>query len=191
MDDLLSHLQLLCHPATPAPMVAGIEVAVDCGSGESDDRHLVLRYRLRADMARLHLPDTQAPHRLDELWRHTCFEAFVGVPGETAYREFNLSPAGNWAAYDFFDYRQRLPDPALPAPLIRGEATAGRLELYCRLPFAALPGEATRPLEFAFCAVVEAKDTVDDAHSYWALRHAQPRPDFHQRAGFTCRWPAA
>ena len=42
--------------------------------------------------------------RADDLWRTTCFELFVAGEG-TAYREYNFSPSGQWAAYDFDDYR--------------------------------------------------------------------------------------
>lgn len=174
-------LVLLCHPLTPAPMVAAVEASASC----RPDGALVLTYRLRGDMARLLVPQERAPERKDLLWEHTCFEAFIGVHGEAAYREFNFSPSGQWAAYAFSDYRQRDEsfDPN-DAPQISAQLFAGRLELKAVISRDALPLGA-KTLQIGLSAVVEAADTVDGRHSYWALHHPQPRPDFHHREAFT------
>ena len=175
-----SPLPLLCHPATPAPVVRSIEAHVSF----RPDGSLTFAYRLWGDMARLLVPQEQAPEHKDLLWEHTCFEAFIGVPGETAYREFNFSPSGQWAAYAFSDYRQR--DERfefLDAPQITIRLFAGRLEMEAILAPSALPSGANT-MQIALSAVVEAADTVDGSHSYWALHHPAPRPDFHHRAGF-------
>lgn len=175
-------LPLLCHPASPGPAVASI----DAGIASVDGGRVIFRYCLRGDMARIRVPITQAPDRTDQLWEHTCFEAFVGVAGQTAYREFNFSPSGHWAAYDFGDYRLRLADPAIPAPLISTRQTEGRLELEAVVPLTSLPSvPAGGAWEIGLSAVVEAADTIDGGHSYWALRHPSPRPDFHLRSAFT------
>lgn len=173
-------LPLLCHPATPAPVVRAIEAR----AAFQPDGGLAFAYCLWGDMARLLVPQEQTPERKDLLWEHTCFEAFIGVPGETAYREFNFSPSGQWAAYAFSDYRQRDEDfELLEAPRITTRLFAGRLEVEVLLARGALsPG--ARNLQIALSAVVEAADTVDGSHSYWALHHPAPRPDFHHRAGF-------
>lgn len=173
-------LTLICHPATPAPVVRGIDAQVSI----APDGSLRLAYRVWGDMARLLIPEPQSPERTDSLWEHSCFEAFVGVAGETTYREFNFSPSGQWAAYAFSDYRQ--PDASLlmiDAPQITTRRFAGRLELEVLIPANALPVGTT--LQIALSAVVEAADVVDGSHSYWALHHAAERPDFHQRAAFT------
>jgi len=178
-------LTLLCHPATPAPVVRAIEAHVSF----QPDGSLIFAYRLWGDMARLLVQQEQSHERKDLLWEHTCFEAFVGEPGETAYREFNFSPAGQWAAYAFSNYRQRDESFELPdAPQITTQLFAGRLEVEATLAPDALPPDALPPgakaLQIALSAVVEAADTVDGSHSYWALHHPAPRPDFHHRAGF-------
>lgn len=135
-------------------------------------------------MARLRIPEPGAPERKDLLWEHTCFEMFVGVPGDTAYREFNFSPSSQWAAYAFSDYRQRDKDIALKtAPLIVTHRSAGRLELRVTLLPEALPAKAGT-LEIGLTAVIEADSLVDGALSYWALHHPSTRPDFHHRAAF-------
>ena len=174
-------LTLLRHPATPAPVVRGIEAQAMFGG----DGSLSFAYRLWGDMARLLVAPVRSPERTDLLWEHTCFEAFIGVPGETAYREFNFSPSGQWAAYAFSDYRQCVERFELPdAPQIATRLFAGRLEISATLAPGALPPGA-KALQIALSAVVEAADTVAGSHSYWALHHPSARPDFHQREAFT------
>jgi hypothetical protein len=172
-------LTLVCHPATPAPVVRSIEARASI----QPDGTLGLAYRVWGDMARLLIPEAQPTERIDSLWEHTCFEAFVGVAGSTAYREFNFSPSGQWAAYSFSDYRQpEQSDTPITAPQITTCRFAGRLEIEVSIPANALP--AGRPLHVALSAVVEATDIVHGSHSYWALHHVAERPDFHQREAF-------
>ena len=174
-------LNLICHPATPAPVVR----AVDAQASWQADGSLLIAYCLWGDMARLRVPEATASGPVDLLWEHTCFEAFIGIPGQCAYREYNFSPSGQWAAYDFSGYRQRDADFALAAePRITMHAFAGRLELQATLSPDALPSPASG-LEIGLSAVIEAADMVDGAHSYWALHHPVERPDFHHRAAFT------
>lgn len=177
-----STVNLVRHPRTPAPVVRLIEVH----AARAADGGLRLAYCLRGDMARLLIPAPETPDAADGLWEHTCFEAFVGVAGETAYHEFNFSPSGQWAAYAFSGYRERDTTRALcTPPQIRATLTAGRLELEAVLAHECLPptsGNAT--LQIALSAVVEAIDTIDGSHSYWALHHPGALPDFHHRAGF-------
>ena len=49
---------------------------------------------LQADLTRLALPVRRTGERRDELWRHTCFEAFVSAAEGSGYYEFNFSPPG-------------------------------------------------------------------------------------------------
>ena len=184
---------LCCHPATPAAVVRNIEVGINLG----DDGSFTLRYCLRGDVERLRIPDmrpvsgTAAPLRSDLLWQHTCFEAFVRVAGESAYREFNFSPSGQWACYAFSDYRQRIDDPScIDMPLISASHSSGRLEVVATLPATCLPPNARNAdCHLGLSAVVETRDTVDGSHSYWALAHAGPQPDFHHAGTFILEIP--
>jgi hypothetical protein len=174
-------LILLRHPATPAPVVR----AIAAHALFRPDGGITFAYRLWGDMARLLVPPEQARERKDLLWEHTCFEAFVGARGESAYREFNFSPSGQWAAYALADYRQRDESFELrDAPQITARLFAGRLEVEAVLAASALPAGADT-LQIGLSAVVEAADTVDGSHSYWALHHPAARPDFHHRDAFT------
>jgi len=173
-------LSLLCHPITPAPVVR----AIDAQAFRRSDGTLLIAYRLWGDMARLRIPEQHSAERTDFLWEHTCFEAFIGIPGESAYREFNFSPSSQWAAYAFSDYRQRDEGIQLDAAaLIATQRFAGRLELHAILAPEVLPRGASA-FQIGLSAVIEAADVVDGAHSYWSLRHPAERPDFHHRAAF-------
>ncbi|MDE2584405.1 MAG: DOMON-like domain-containing protein, partial [Betaproteobacteria bacterium] len=164
------------HPDFPCAAVASLQVEV---TPLADG--LRLDYCLRGDLVALRLPSPAAPVEPDRLWAHTCFEVFLARGDGAAYREYNFSPSGQWAAYSFTGYRQ--PDgavPALPCPILAWRQDAGELALEVTLPAAALPpGDGA--LCLALTTVVELEDGV---LSYWALRHPAGKPDFHHRDGF-------
>ena len=148
----------------PAGAVEGIEARVERASS-----HLTLVYTLRGDLGRIRIPAPSAKGFTDGLWKHTCCEAFVA--GADGYDEFNLSPSGAFAAYRFSGYR------------------AGMLRLEGQVPVSWRPGmlEASVPLRadarrLALSAVIEE---ANGALSYWALRHAAGKPDFHHADAFT------
>ncbi|WP_337188503.1 DOMON-like domain-containing protein [Phenylobacterium sp.] len=146
---------------------------------------LDVRFVLSGDLAALAIPPPAAPARRDDLWRRTCFEVFLRVPGQTGYLEFNLSPSGEWAAYAFTGYRERAADPDMAPPAVAVDAGEGRLVLDARL--ALPPGlPADRPWRASLTAVVE---TADGRHGYWAVAHAADRPDFHHADSFVVELP--
>lgn len=142
---------------------------------------LLLQYRLDADLRGLRLPARAEPGPRDGLWQHTCFELFVGLQGDPAYREFNFSPSGQWAAYHFSQPRER--DLATEAPVepeLNLQTHPDGLSLGVWLPRSALPAsDAT--WELGLSAVIESTDGM---LSYWALHHPGECPDFHHRDGW-------
>ena len=167
---------LLCHPTTPCPALAAIAVTASLGADG-----LTLSYRLHGDPAGIRLPAPQPPAPADDLWRHTCCEAFVAAVDGQEYREFNLSPCGRWAAWNFIGYRRRDESwQAVAAPRISLLHLPDGLKLDTVIPAALLP--ADRPLHVGLTTVVEA---LDGGKSYWALAHAAAQPDFHLRDSFT------
>ena len=169
-------LTLQPHPdsATSPARTVWAEASRDAGV-------LALRFVLEGRLDDLLIPPQTAPTRTDNLWKHTCFEAFIRAPGETAYREFNLSPSTAWAAYDFSAFRERAPDPETAVPPIE-VVTTPRLELATRLDLSVLKG----PWQVALTAVVESRA---GALSYWSLSHPPGRPEFHHAAGFVLDLP--
>ena len=94
-------LALKLHPDSQCRAVNAIAVEVV----RARPAGLTLRYAVSGTIGNLRLPDRQTPARADELWRHTCFEAFVRALPSAAYHEFNFSPSTRWAAYRFSGYR--------------------------------------------------------------------------------------
>jgi hypothetical protein len=167
---------LICHVQSPQTAVRTLRASAHRGAAG-----LALRYVLDGDTSRLRIAALAPARAADELWRHTCFEAFVAASDGTAYHEFNFSPSREWAAYAFRNYRERGADLPQLDPGIEVHIDAARLELTATIGNRLLP---TTPgvLRMGLCAVIEdAAGTL----SYWALRHATEKPDFHQRTAFT------
>jgi len=174
-------LELRAHPDTPGDAVSSIRVEI----ARTDAAILSLRYTLAGAIARLAIAPVATPARADELWRHTCFEAFLRPePGE-AYVELNFAPSTHWAAYRFTGYRQGMAPAQIAAPQIAVTATDTALELAVQLNLAALALPHS-PCRLALSAVIE---DASGAKSYWALAHPPGRPDFHHRSSFACELP--
>jgi hypothetical protein len=174
---------LHCHPQSAALVPAslrGIEIAADFRS----DGSLEVTYSCDADLTQLRLPAPARPEPADELWRHSCCELFVGSVDASAYREFNFSPSGQWAIYDFSAYRVRRQQLATSVPQIRFSREANRWQLIASLPADLLPPRRRGCLEFLPAVVLES---AEGGRSYWALAHPRQKPDFHDRSGFVLR----
>jgi hypothetical protein len=171
MRGLENIMRLVCHPATPSVLVESIEVRF---ARTCDDR-LWLRYYVEIPLDSLVLPHETEPVRTDGLWKTTCFEAFLRLPGGKAYIEYNASSSSQWAAYRFDDYRAEMAElPMQTAPEIGCDASDSHfgLEVTYDLP----PEWARQSLELGLSAVIEE---TDGTKSYWALAHPPGAPDFH------------
>ena len=170
---------LFCHPGCQAP--PGLAVSVRADTTSAGD--LRLAYHLQGG-AQLRLPPPVLPGPADDLWQHTCCEAFVAGASGTGYREFNFSPSGAWAVYAFRAYRERQPDwRAEAAPQIRCELAANDVLLEAVIPRLLLPAA---PARLGLSVVLE---TVRGEKTYWALAHVAAQPDFHLAASFTLPLP--
>ena len=150
------------HPATPCAALRGIRVSATLISNK-----VSIVYAMDGQIERLRIPPPRAPRFADNLWQHTCCELFVARPGG-GYREFNFSPSGEWAAYEFDGYREgRRPIEARPQIVLRGAQLEVSLE--------------EKGGRIGLSAVIEEQD---GAISYWALRHPPGKPDFHHPDAF-------
>lgn len=177
-------VELLCHSAVPAPDHLRLHVRF----ARSPDNVLSLSYSIDGRLDRIRLPELDVAAPADELWKHTCFEAFLGLDGAAAYHEFNFAPSREWSIYRFAAYRDGMTavTPA-HAPQIAVHREAQRLQLDTTAALAEIVGAAANVrLRLALAAVVEA---ADGTLSYWALRHATAKPDFHHRENFAMTLP--
>jgi hypothetical protein len=168
---------LIAHPAF-APGRIG---KVTARWGRVKDGKIMLRFRVDGadDMV---VPAPREPVRADDLWQSTCFELFLAY-SDGDYREFNFSPSGEWAAYAFSGYRNRIGnfDPAQPLE-IAIEKGSSVFTLTAFLSAA----ELDRVQHAALTAVIkEAKGRK----SYWAVRHSKLQPDFHEPTCFVLPVP--
>jgi hypothetical protein len=167
-------LTLKLHPESHCEAVRGLTVDVAQGVGA-----LALRYLVKGRVGDLLLPAVQAPVRTDELWRHTCFEAFVRGSAES-YFEFNFAPSTRWAAYQFDSYRSGMRAADAEPSVIETQLSSDEYELRAMIP---APNGAVR---LGLTAVIEDKNGVK---SYWALAHPPGKPDFHHADGFALELP--
>ena len=165
------------HQLVPHPNFAPGEVSsVSVRWSELPDRRLMLRYMVQG-CGKLVVPAYRGRGRGDELWKSTCFELFL-YDGQGRYREFNFSPSGQWAAYDFSGYRNLAGNfEPRQTPEIKHEAGESLFIQTVFLDRRELDG-AERA---ALAAVIEEQG---GRPSYWALAHAELKPDFHDPACF-------
>ena len=187
-DKLSQTLSLVPHPSSPSPCQKGkvtVNIATMAGSG--------LRLVYTLEMPQLVMPPPRQSRRQDGLWQYTCCELFIASNTRTAYREFNFSPNGAWAAYDFSDYRQHMQavDAHSPDPEMICRCEKQRLQLTVVLDRSLLPAsdETWRTGLAVIAETTHATtNTANNKHTYWALQHASQKPDFHQARTWTLSW---
>jgi hypothetical protein len=159
---------LVRHPDTPSEALRAVEA-----SEVREGNELRLAYVLHGQIDRVRLPTRRAA---GALWQHTCCELFV-ARALPAYREYNFSPSAEWAAYSFGSYRNGAA-VEVPNPRIALQRGNDQLKLT-----ASVPAERG-PMRIGLSVVVEEQNI-----SYWALRHAPGKPDFHHPESFVLELP--
>jgi hypothetical protein len=176
-------LSLIPHPATPPAdpefkVWASVDHAASFGAMATTN----IWFGIGAPASRFIIRQTEDPGRADELWRTTCFEAFLRKSGSEPYREWNFAPSEDWAAYDFSAYREGMAEADIAKPpYIRMEDNLTWWALGATI---AIPADAS--WELGLSAVLEEKDGTK---SYWALAHPGEKPDFHAPGCFAARLP--
>jgi len=161
------------HPDTGDTPATGVAVHV-----ERDGLLLWLRFVVEGEVDRIAWPAEAGPGRADDLWRHTCFEAFVET--DAGYVEYNLSPSRQWATYHFDGPRAGMRSADEVATVEGMDGASDLVALEARID---LPHGASR---LGLSAVIES---VDGDISYWALAHPSARPDFHHPDSFVLDLP--
>ena len=177
-------LNLVPHPETPPSEPFKLWVNVDHSGAFGAMASTNLWFCIGAAPGRFVIPEpVEEPARTPDLWETTCFEGFLRLRGEKAYREWNFAPSGNWAAYDFKDHRKGGSDADVAPPYVRIE---DNLTWWAAGVTIAVPSKKT--FELGLSAILEEQDGTK---SYWALAHpaAGGKPDFHDPACFAAHLP--
>ena len=171
-------IDLRCHSSARSETVRAVEVRIR----RSASAEIQMTFRIDGDIRRIRVPPPAVPRIATQLWRHTCFEAFIAVEGQPAYHEFNFAPSGEWAVYAFSGYRNGGPlANEMMRPHIAVRTTDSRLELDALVRLDGLSANHPRAsLRIGLSAVIEASDGL----SYWAIHHPADKPDFHNADGF-------
>ena len=180
--DPLARRRLHCHPRTPhAGIDVATEIMVEAGNV------LVVDYRIRGDLQQLRVPGT--PLDPERLWQHSCCELFVAPLEDERledgrlderYVEWNVSPTGQVARFEFAAYRRR-------ASRSVGAPTEAEVSVTIRPDELALRARVPRETHFGDSLRISLTAVLEDATgglSYWAMRHPRDRADFHDRGGF-------
>lgn len=174
------HPDSLCFAATHIE----VEVARPCVGS------LVLSYVVTGKINEVCMQPVMAAARSDELWRHTCFEAFIRPLPGAAYYEFNFVPSTQWAAYRFTSYRNGMRVAAeISAPPIEVHSDNDRYSLQATLNLDRLPDLPREAVwRLGLSALIE---DISGRKSYWALAHPPGKPDFHHSDCFAYEFPPA
>ena len=162
------------HPSTADGPIDSVEVQL-----ERDGALLWLRYVVKGDVDEVIWPAPEPLGRADELWRHTCMEAFVQT--DDGYCEYNLSPSGRWASYAFNAPRSGMRDADEVATVLGLDGAKELVSLEAQVE---LPVGFTGPVGLS----VVIKDLQGNI-SYWALAHPSDKPDFHHPDSFALELP--
>lgn len=167
-------LLLKLHPESRCFAVAHIEVEVAHPCTGS----LALSYIVTGKISDVRMPPVLVTARNEELWRHTCFEAFVRASSGAEYYEFNFAPSAQWAAYWFSSYRSGMCVVAeIATPPIEVQSSPDCYTLQASLELDRLSGLPRKAMwRLGLSALIE--DTSGHK-SYWALKHPPGKPGFH------------
>jgi hypothetical protein len=176
-------LYLVPHPSTlPSGPEFKVWVNVEHAASLAAVATTNIWFGVGAPAERFVIPEPAETARADELWKTTCFEAFLSPLGEEAYREWNFAPSTQWASYEFSGYRKGMRPAEVDAePYIRIEDNLTWWALGAGI---AVPADINWQLGLS--AVLEQKDGTK---SYWALAHPTDKPDFHDPGCFAAHLP--
>jgi hypothetical protein len=171
----------------PFPTDVSLPTIEISGQIDRQDNRFSLKYYLSGDLDAIDIATPVAiPTRKDRLWEATCFEFFLGIPGERNYWEFNLCPSGDWNIFRLDDYRQGLQEeltyPILPVEIDRQSNLLSlglEIDLSKIIDFSLL--KAASGIAVSVTTVIKP---CQGEVSYWAISHCGEEADFHLRESF-------
>ena len=182
----MTRTKLASHPTSSAPFL----ISVLASAGRREDRWLEFDISPRGDMSAIAWPGGGESRwenwtKGDDLWKRTCFECFVRLKGSDAYLEFNFSPDGQWAAYEFDSYRDGM-RMASGVNLAVARFWVKERKAGCAAMLELPDAFRSAEWQIGVSAIIEA---TNGTKSYWALAHPDGPPDFHDPACFATTLP--
>jgi hypothetical protein len=166
----------------PFPTESSLPQIEISGRVNRKDNILSIEYQLFGDLSAISIsPPASLPSRQFHLWEATCFEFFIGIPGDRNYWEFNLSPSGDWNVFALDDYRQGLRNETAFTSL---PFKVDRYPNYITLNLDVDLSEIIlleQDLEMSVTTVIKSSQ---NRLSYWAITHSGKEADFHLRDSF-------
>ena len=164
----------------PGPNIPEIQIT---GTISRENNVLNVHCSLTGNTEDIWFPERSANFmRKNDLWKTTCFEFFLAIPGQPQYWEFNVSPSGGWNiyrmdAYRAIGFREETALQNLPFSMYSNKAELGVDVVVDLMPI--IP--AQEAIEVGISGIVQTKG----GHaSYWALLHPNHQADFHVRESF-------
>ena len=160
------------------------DTSIDVEINQNNDS-LFLSYRIKENVAQLDLGNgTPNKTRLIKLWEKTCFEFFIKNKLGN-YIEFNFSPTFEWNCF----YFEKKGDPLkewekMNYPIMDVLLSIDHFLLIIEIKKSYFPAgffEIDSELECSLTSVIKEKS---ERLSYWALHHADTRPNFHHFDSF-------
>jgi hypothetical protein len=146
------------------------------GQGTGTTLSLTIESNKLTSQAVIWPSQVQLPQRMHNLWESTCFECFIGVENNDSYIEINVSPSGDWQAYEFTSYRHGQQDcKNIQVAKIFLNEPNGSQSLAYQIDIDH-PLFVTSMLKISVSAVLAFKS---DELSYYAGHHPTSKPDFH------------
>ena len=175
-------IKLMSHPNTAQPS-APISVVAFLNRCNTK---VMIEYVLTGDMKEFSIPAVSLnPSRVDGLWCHTCFEAFMRFEDSEAYYELNASPTDDWNLYSSSGYHQdRIADDRINYIFQESHFSEGIYRKVIHVDFANIfPADLNKlDLHMGITAVLEDRN---QNLSYWAHTHCDTRPNFHMLESFS------
>ena len=149
----------MAHSLCPHPSTAvEFDLSIHVDALRMEKTRVELDFFVWGATERILLPSPAPSERVDGLWQHTCFEAFVRLPDDPGYCELNLSPSGEWAAYRFSSHRTGMVEADVPAPHIAIEVADGRFTVDAHIDLGGVLEDATARWTLGLSAVIETRD---------------------------------
>ncbi len=174
---------LIQHPASPPTdpelkVWANVEHAASLAAVATTN----IWFGVGAPAARFVIPEPAETERADELWKTTCFEAFLRPLGQEQLPRVEFCAVGCSGRLTISPQ----PVPAWPRAKrpIRISGVEDNLTWWALGAAIAVPADTN--WELGLSAVLEEKDGTK---SYWALAHTGDKPDFHDPGCFVARLP--